>query len=300
MSVGRNLRRMAESLSGLATQPRMSARNYSTAASVAMIVPLLVAFGLGFFYPVARLITMSFEDGLDAYRRIFAEALYIDVLVTTAALAALVSALCIGLGYPVAWAMARSRPRIGALIAACVFIPLWTSVLIRSYAWIVLLQRQGLVNALIQTLGLSDQPVKLLYTQGAVVLAMTHVLMPFAILPIYSNLKTLPGDLERAASSLGANRLKAFAFVILPLSLPGVFAAAILTFVMALGFYITPALLGGPGSMLMSTLIGQQTTVVLDWPFAAALSTTLLALTLVIVGAFHRLLKISKGFDHVQ
>lgn len=196
--------------------------------------------------------------------------------------------------------MAQLRARSAFVVAACVFVPLWTSVLIRSYAWILLLQRNGPINSFLRDHGLIEGPLKLLYTHGAVVLGMTHVLMPFAILPIFATLKTLSPDYRRAAANLGANRLQTFLRITLPLSLPGVFAGGLLCFVLALGFYITPALLGGPGSMLMATLIGQQTTVLLDWPFAAALSTVLLAVTLVIVFLFRKALSLNKGFHSVR
>jgi mannopine transport system permease protein len=126
---------------------------------------------------------------------------------------------------------------------------------------------------------------------------MTHVLLPFAILPIQATLRSLPADLTRAASNLGATPIRAFVLITLPLSLPGVFAGTLLCFVLALGFYITPALVGGPGSMMMATLIGQQTLVVLDWPFAAALSTLLLTVSLLLVAVFRRALAQSKGFS---
>lgn len=268
--------------------------------SLILILPLITVVGLGFVYPVARLVALSFSDSGASYRRLVRDGLYLDVLTTTAVTATTVTLLCIVLGYPVAYAMARLRGAAAALAAACVFIPLWTSVLIRSYAWIVLLQRNGLVNALLGAAGLTDQPLKMLYTQGAVILGMTHILMPFAILPIYATLRTLPADLLRAAANLGAGPLRAFVLVTFPLSLPGVFAASVLCFVLALGFYITPALIGGPGSMLMATLIGQQTVVLLDWPFAAALSTVLLTATLLIVFVFRRVISSSKGFQSVH
>lgn len=276
-----------------------SARRYAVLPSIMLVLPLATILLVGFVYPVAGLVILSFENGAEAYQRLLSQSLYLDVLWTTVTLSFVVAALCLLIGYPVAYAMAHARPAIAVVIAGCVLVPLWTSVLIRSYAWIVLLQRNGIANEIIQALGISDQPLKLLYTQGAVIVAMTHVLLPFAILPIYSTLKTLPVELGRAAASLGASPIRAFVFVTLPLSLPGVFAAAILTFVLALGFYITPALVGGPGSMLMATLIGQQTTVVLDWPFAAALSTVLLSLTIAIVAVFRRALMFSKGFSGV-
>lgn len=276
------------------------ASRYPSILSIILILPLAISLTAGFLYPVARLVTLSFADGAESYMRLWRDPLYAEVLTTTVTTAGLVTICCLGAGYPVAYAMALLRGPAATFTAACVFISLWTSVLIRSYAWIVLLQRNGIVNDLILTSGLSPDPMKLIYTQGAVVAGMTHILVPFAILPIYAAVKAIPSDLNRAAANLGAGRAAAFMRITLPLSLPGVFAGAVLCFVLALGFYITPALLGGPGSMLMATLIGQQTTVLLDWPFAAALSTVLLAATLFIVFLFRRALTLNKGFSSVH
>ncbi len=276
------------------------AGHFSVLVSGLLAAPLLAALALGFLYPVARLVVLSLADGGASYLRIWEDMLYLNILLDTVMTAAIVTGFCLVLGYPVALVMAQLHKRTAFVVAACVFVPLWTSVLIRSYAWILLLQRNGPINSFLTDYGLIDGPLKLLYTHGAVVLGMTHVLLPFAILPIFATLKTLSPDYRRAAANLGANRLQTFLRIILPLSLPGVFAGGLLCFVLALGFYITPALLGGPGSMLMATLIGQQTTVLLDWPFAAALSTVLLAVTLVIVFLFRKALSLNKGFHSVR
>ncbi|PDT82354.1 ABC transporter permease [Sinorhizobium sp. BJ1] len=278
-----------------------SARFYSPSASLGLAAPLLAALVAGFLYPVVRLVALSFSGGtFDHYRRIFSEPLHLGVLLSTIEVALVVTIASLVVGFPVAYLMARLSKGLAVVVAACVFIPLWTSVLIRSYAWVVLLQRKGIVNQLLLEIGVTDGPLKLIYTQGAVILAMTHVLMPFMILPIYSALRALPPDYIRAARNLGAGPVRAFVAVTLPLSLPGVFAGSVMCFVLALGFYITPALVGGPGSMLMATLIGQQTTVLLDWPFAAALSTVLLAVTLLFVLLFRRTLSLSKGLNSVH
>jgi mannopine transport system permease protein len=276
------------------------ATHFSPLVSTLLAFPLLAALALGFVYPVARLVGLSLADGGGTYLRLWDDPLYLKILLDTLATAAMVTGFCLVLGYPVALAMAQLRAKMAFVVAACVFVPLWTSVLIRSYAWIMLLQRNGSINSFLQDHGLVDGPLKLLYTHGAVVLGMTHVLLPFAILPIFATLKTLSPDFRRAAANLGANPAQTFLRIILPLSLPGVFAGGLLCFVLALGFYITPALLGGPASMLMATLIGQQTTVLLDWPFAAALSTVLLAVTLVIVALFRKALSLNKGFHSVR
>ncbi|WP_085027766.1 ABC transporter permease [Ensifer aridi] len=277
-----------------------SARFYSLPTSIVLATPLIAALAIGFLYPVLKLFALSFSGGtLAYYRRIVAEPLHLAVLTGTVQVALVVTVASLLLGFPVAYLMARLSKGLATVVAACVFIPLWTSVLIRSYAWVTLLQRNGIINELLIDTGVTDGPLKLIYTQGAVILAMTHVLMPFMILPIYSALRALPADYVRAARNLGAGSLRAFVAVTLPLSLPGVFAGSVMCFVLALGFYITPALVGGPGSMLMATLIGQQTTVLLDWPFAAALSTVLLAVTLLFVLLFRRTLSLSKGLNSV-
>lgn len=279
-----------------------SARRYSTGASLLLVAPLLLLLGFGFLYPVGKLLAGSlFDPGftLEHYARIFEEPLYLRILWRTLRIALLVTVLAFLLGYPVAYAMTKVPGRWTLLITACVLIPLWTSVLIRSYAWIVLLQRQGVINELLTSLGIADQPLRLIYTEMAVIVAMTHVLLPFMILPIFSALRTIPRDLPRAALNLGAGRFALFRAVVLPLSLPGVFAGALMTFILALGFYVTPALVGGPSTLMMATLIGQQTTELLNWPFAGALSAVLLATTLLLAIAFRRALALNRGFQDV-
>lgn len=292
---------MSSSFSSLGTFLRgRYARQYPPLTSWLLVLPLLILLVVGFMYPISRLIALSFSDDAISYRRIVEGSLYLDVLASTVGVAVAVTAIGCVLGFPVALVMARAGKLAGIIAAICVFIPLWTSVLVRSYAWIVLLQRNGIVNGVLSAFGLTEQPLKLLYTQGAVTLAMVHVLMPFVVLPIYAALKAIPKDLDRAAPNLGASPWKAFFVVTFPLCLPGIFAGATLCFVLALGFYITPALVGGPDSMLMATLIGQETTVTLDWPFAAALSTVLLGMTIIFVACFRRVLALNKGFASVH
>ena len=277
-----------------------SGRQYSPALSLLLVTPLIILLVFGFFYPVGRMLFNSlFDPGftLDNYIRIFTEPLYLRVLWRTFEVAFYVTVSALLVGYPVAYAMARLKTRWALVVAACVLIPLWTSVLVRSYAWIILLQRHGILNDLLIGLGVTSEPLRMIYTEGAVYLAMTHVLLPFMILPLFSVLKTIPDELPRAALNLGAGPVTVFVKVIVPLSLPGVFAGTLLTFILALGFYITPALVGGPQILMMATLIGQQATMLLDWPFAGALATVLLILTLLLAFAFRRVLAFSKGFQ---
>lgn len=277
----------------------VSARQYPPLLAFALVAPLLALLAFSFLYPVGRLLLGSihfpgFE--IEAYRRMFAHPVYLGVLWRTFQIALFVMIAGLVLGYPVAYAMAKLKGRWATLVAACVLISLWTSILVRSYAWIVLLQRNGLVNRALLEAGLINEPLRLLYTEAAVIMAMTHVLLPYMILPIYSVVRTIPNELSQAARNLGASGWTVFFRIILPLSLPGVFAGCLMTFILALGFYITPALVGGPSTLMMATLIGQQTTQLLDWPFAGALSAALLVATLLLVGVFRKVFAINKGF----
>ncbi|MER8824681.1 ABC transporter permease [Mesorhizobium sp. M0991] len=279
-----------------------SARDYSPLLSLALFAPLLLLLSFSFLYPVGRLLAGSLfapELNVDRYIRLFLEPVYLRVLWRTFEIAFVVMLASFVLGYPVALAMAKLKGTWAAIVAACVLIPLWTSVLVRSYAWIVLLQRNGLVNTVLQEAGLTTAPLRLIYTEGAVIMAMTHVLLPYMILPIYAAVRTIPDDLERAAKNLGAGGWTVFLRITLPLSLPGVFAGALMTFILSLGFYITPALVGGPRTLMMGTLIGQQATVLLDWPFAGALSVVLLAATLLLLSVFRKALSFNKGVSGV-
>ncbi|MEN3287214.1 MAG: mannopine transport system permease protein [Bradyrhizobium sp.] len=276
-----------------------SARQYSPSFSLALTAPLILLLVFSFLYPVGRLLWMSVAtpDGFTAehYLRVWNQPLYLNILWRTIQLALVVTVASFLLAYPVAYAMTLVKNRWAAVMTACVMIPLWTSVLVRSYAWIVLLQRNGIINNLLRDGGVISDPLHMLYTEGSVMIAMTHNLLPFMILPIYSALNTIPPELARAARNLGAGPIQAFFRVTLPLSLPGVYAGSLMTFILALGFYITPALVGGPRTLMMATLIGQQATDLLNWPFAAALSGVLLAATLLLVAIFRKTLSLNKG-----
>ncbi|MEQ8440530.1 MAG: ABC transporter permease [Alphaproteobacteria bacterium] len=284
-------------------KPARKTGTYSVGLSLALIAPWLALLMVGFIYPVGKLLAGSlYDEGFtfEHYGRIIEEPLYLRILARTLWISVVVTTAAFLLGYPVAYAMAKLKSRGAMLVAACVLVPLWTSVLVRSYAWIVLLQRRGVVNNALVEAGIMEVPLRLIYTEFAVILAMTHVLLPFMILPIYGAIKTVPEDLTRAALNLGASRTTAFLRVTLPLSLPGVFAGSLITFILALGFYVTPALVGGPGTLMMATLIGQQTTQLLNWPFAGALSAVLLVITIAIAVAFRRLLALNKGFQNAS
>jgi mannopine transport system permease protein len=269
--------------------------------SLLLIAPLLLLLAWSFFLPIGRLLLTSVTEpalSLDNYRRLLVEPLYRQVIFRTLWIALVCTVSALLLGYPIAALMARSG-HLGAKIAmVCVMIPLWTSALIRSYAWIMLMQRKGVINSLLLAWDPGARPWTMLYTNGAVLMAMTHVLLPFMVLPIASALGSISADLPRAALNLGAGRVRTFFSVTLPLSLPGVFAGCLLVFVMSLGFYVTPALVGGPQTLMIATLIAEQATTLLNWPFAGAISCVLLVLSLGLTIAFKRLLRLDRVVAH--
>ncbi len=206
------------------------------------------------------------------------QAVFRTVLFRTLGVAALVTGLCVLLAYPCAHTIALLRPPLSSIALTLVLIPFWSSVLVRSTAWFVLLQREGPVNGALLSLGLIEAPVQLVGTRFAVVLAMVHVLLPFAVLPMYSVMVRLDRAYLRAAASLGANGVQGFLRVWLPLSLPGVLAGGAMVFLLALGFYITPALVGGERDQLVAWFIASFLNRDVNWGMAAALSLYLLAM----------------------
>jgi putative spermidine/putrescine transport system permease protein len=252
------------------------------------LLPAALLFAVLFLIPVGEVAVWAVRDDagwtLAALRTALADGPYRAILINTVSLSAIVAAACVALGYPVAYFLAARTPRQQRLLLLFIMTPLWISVLIRTYSWIVLLGREGLINSLVKALGLSDAPLHLLYTRGAVYAAMIQVLLPIAVLTMFSSMSAINRSLLSAARILGASPRQAFVAVFLPLSAGGAVSAAILTFVLALGFFITPALVGGPRDMMISNVIAQQVSETLDWSLAAALGITLLMTGLVIVG----------------
>lgn len=272
-------------------------RRLGGGATALLLAPLLALLAIAFLLPLGVLLYESFfvpAPTLRHYAKVFDDPVYVRVLWRTIRISAIVTVATLILAYPLAMVMTRSRGWVLALLVACVLLPLWTSVLVRTYAWTVILQRNGIVNQLLQELGWTSGPVRLLYTEGAVALAMAHVLLPFMVLPIWSALRNIPDDYPRAAAMLGASPLRTFAEVIWPLSRPGVASGCLMVFLLSMGFFVTPALIGGPQQMMVATLVSQQVRELLNWPFAGALVGCLLTVTLALVLAFNRTLGLDR------
>ena len=215
--------------------------------------------------------------------------IYVDVLLRTLAISASVTLLCLLLGFPVALLLTQVNERTADWLLVLVLLPFWTSLLVRTAAWVVVLQREGMVNSLLLKLGAISEPLTLIYNRTGVLVAMTHVLLPFMILPLYTVLRGIPPQYMQAATSLGAPPATAFVRVFLPLAAPGVAAGSLMVFILALGYYITPALVGGGSDQMLSYFVATYTTDTGNWGLAAALGLLMLGTTLALYAVAHRL-----------
>ena len=215
--------------------------------------------------------------------------IHITIYLRTLGVALTVTLMCILLGFPLAYLLAHLRDKTANLLLILVLLPFWTSLLVRTTAWMVVLQKEGVINSVLQTLGLIAEPLPLVFNRFGVVAAMTHILLPFMILPMYSVMRQIPPSYVRAARSLGASPTTAFLRVYLPQCVPGVGAGALLVFILALGYYITPALLGGSTDQMISYFVADNMGRSLNWGLASALAAILLGAVLVLYALYDRI-----------
>lgn len=260
----------------------------------APLVLLLVAF---LVYPVGQLLLLSFYKNdalsLDNYRQLFASSVYVDVLLITLKISLFTTLLSVIAGYPIAYLISVVSKKDKVSLLFWVLLSFWTSFLVRAFAWIVLLGRNGVVNKLLISLGIINQPASLLYNLGSVLVGMVHALLPLAVLTMLSVMDNIDRNLPRAASTLGARPGTAFWRIYFPLSMPGVAAATIMVFVTAIGFFIVPALLGGRHETMITQIIIDQVLQTLNWGFAGSISVLLLFVVLVVFTIYDRVLGIS-------
>ncbi len=262
--------------------------------------PALLLLGIVVFAPMAWLSALSFDGPsgltLENYQRLLHGSFLLSFK-TTFELAFLVTGLCIVLGYPLAYLMAHVSSRWTALLTLCVLLPFWTSLLVRTYAWLILLQRRGLINTWLTDLGIIDEPLKLVHNFTGTAIGMMHIMLPFMILPLYSAMKTISHDYTSAAAGLGATPAQAFRQIYLPLSLPGLLAGSVLVFVLSLGFYVTPAVLGGGRVMVWSMQIERNISLYANWGAASALGVVLILVTLGVIWLATRVLGIDRALE---
>ncbi len=259
--------------------------------------PLLVFLGVFFLYPLFGILRRSVSEpelGLQNFRTFFSSDVFLDVLLNTLQMTAVVTALCLLLGYPYAYLMTKVGKKSATLLGVAVLIPFWSSILVRTYAWTVILQKNGVVNQFLQSVGIIDDPVKITRNFTGIMIGMTHVLLPLAVLPLYSAMRNIDEDLPLAGESLGATPFRAFRTVYFPLSLPGVYAAGLLVSVVALGYYITPALLGSPKNIVIGESIVQQIQSVRDPGVASAMAVVLLSVTVSLLLVIGRAVNIGR------
>lgn len=264
------------------------------------VLPALLVL-LGFFlYPLCVFLLNSLFDPsftTKHYLRAFTKPVYLRILRVTFEAALYTTLGTLILGYPVAYLLANVAGRIRPLLLALIVVPFWTSILVRTYGWMALLGNNGIINRLLLDVGLISSPLPLLFNQIGVLIGMIHVMLPYMILPIYSVMWGIPPEFMQAAANLGAGPVRSFYRIYLPLSLPGVGAGCLLVFIISLGFFITPALLGGLRDTMIAQIIEQEIREVFNWGFAAALSMILLTVTTILYLLYSRIMSVERLYE---
>lgn len=282
----------------------MSARHHDvTVYSLRYGMPLAVFFVLFFITPLLLLVLVSLHDdtavsvwGLAQYAKIFGDGLALRVLGDTLWLGVQVTLLCLLLGYALAWAYVRSSPTVQKVLMMIIVMPLLTSVVVRTFAWVVILGRQGIVNELLLGWAWIERPLRLLYSREGLIWALANVQLPLMTLPLITTLQRLESNLEDASAALGANAWRTFRRVTLPLSLPGIIAGSLLTFSATITAFITQSLVGGGQMLFMPMYIYQQASALQNWPYAAAISLVFLVAVIGCVTLLSYLGRLSKGY----
>lgn len=263
-----------------------------------LVLPLMLLIGLLYLLPLVDMLSLSVtepEPGLANFERVLTARGPVRVLLTTLRICAITTVITVTLGFCVAAAMARAEGIHQRLLVVCVLVPLWISVLVRGFSWLALLGDTGLVNGWLIQSGLAEEPVQFVRNETGVVIGMVHYLLPYGILPIFSVLRGMDQRLLFASRSLGAPTRTTFFRVYLPLALPGVFAAMVIVFVFGLGFYVTPALLGGGRVVMLAESVSVSVLTTARWGLGAAQAVVLLVLTLTLIGVMSRTVGLRKG-----
>ncbi len=271
-------------------------RSRANLSAWTLSAPAILFIAVLFVYPLLDVIVISFTDptlSLANYREFFSSPLYSRVLGNTFWFAFLVTLICLVLGYPLAYVIVRYGGTLGFVLLLVVAMSFWTSFLVRTYSWLVILGNKGPVTKLLAWAGFDPVP-QILFNSFATTLGMVHILIPYMIMSIYAAMQKIDPNHLRAAASLGATPFQGFRTVFLPLSLPGVVNGCTLVFIICLGFYVTPVLLGGPRDQMIAGLIGQQIEELLEWGFASAMAAVLLATTMVLLAVYNRLVGLDK------
>ncbi len=263
--------RPTEPFDGLVQPPRVRV------GSSALLLPATILYVCLMLLPLAAILKYGFAGGGRRFTTLLGGRLLWRAAENTLVISLMTTVIAVLLGFLLASALWRTGPRMRSLLLAIILLPFWTGVLVKNFAWAALLQDNGVVNTLLQAVGLTTGPVTLLHNRLAVIIGMVHYVLPYAVFPIYTALRGIDVRLERAARSLGAETRNVFRWVILPLALPGLAGATLLVFIMSAGFFITPVILGGPSDMMVSNLVDYYVHELVDFNSAAALAALIVA-----------------------
>jgi len=289
----------AEALQNVSTLKSENHRERRTFLGLSMPAVLVVLVVV--FLPVLWLSSLSFfnaagELSSENYARIFKSELYLRTFVVTFQISVAVTVICVLVGYPLCYWLARMSDRNAAILMVFVLVPFWTSVLVRTYAWLVLLQRNGIINESMISMGIIDEPLQLAHNLTGSIIGMVHIMLPFLVLPLYATMRSVDTDLVRAAVGLGSSPRGAFWRVFFPMSLPGLFAGIVLVLILSLGFFVTPALLGGGRVQMLAQRIESTITIYSNWGAASALGVVLLLMALLMIWLMNRVFGLDKLF----
>ncbi len=265
-----------------------------------LLLPALLMLTLLFIVPLAGMLLRSVFDPAftwQHYLRMINEPSYLNVIYITFEIAVVVTLTSLILAYPLAYLLSQVKLQTAGLLMILVVVPYFTSVLVRTYAWMVLLGTDGMINQFLLAIGMIDKPIAMMYNRFSVIVGMSYILLPYMVLALYSVMRGINMALLRAAESLGASPLRAFWKIFFPLSMPGVAAGCLLVFILSLGFFITPALMGNQQDSMISMVIESQVETYFDWGFASALSTVLLACTLILFAIYQRTVGLQRLFE---
>jgi len=266
----------------------------------AWLVPVLGLLVLFFLVPLAGLLLRSVSDpdwGLQNYRELVGTVTYARVMGNTFLVASVVTLITVLVGFPVAWLLAIIPSRAARLLMNILLLSMWTNLLVRTYAWMVLLQQTGFINKMLIASGLIDAPLVMVNNLVGVTIGMTYIMVPFLVMPLHATMKSIDPSILRAAAICGASQWQAFCRVLLPLAAPGLASGALMVFVMSLGYFVTPALLGGTANMMLAELIAQLVQSLLNWGLAGAVALMLIVVTL---GLYALQLRLLSAQDNVR
>jgi putative spermidine/putrescine transport system permease protein len=274
---------MPNVLSTVAHPPATPTRRRRDWRSIRLLVPALLLLVIFFLLPVLSLLLRSVLEptpGLHNYAQLLGSTTYLRVFGNTFLVAGVVTVVTVAIGFPTAWLLAIAPRKLSSVLFAILLLSMWTNLLARTFAWMVLLQQTGPINRMLMALGLISEPLTLVNNLIGVTIGMTYIMLPFLVMPLHATLRSIDPSTLRAAAICGASRWQAFWRVLVPLAMPGVASGALMVFVMALGYFVTPALLGGPSYMMLAELVAQLVQELLNWGLAGAAAFVLLAVTL--------------------